>query len=102
MGASSTTTINIDNTGPEGANDLHLVFDQDVDVKGLDGESPDDPNSKFTIENDGQGGVTISDKKFPNTGQTTLRVKGGKKTKPELKKEQNYWTINGKEVGKRF
>src|SRR5258706_8422705 len=102
MPAQSATTVTIDHqsTGaPNGANDLHLEFDQDVDVKAVNGVAPDDPKADFTIENDGQGKIDLSDMTFPNPGKTTLRVKDAKNKKPKLKPGKSHWTINGEPVG---
>ena len=102
MPAQSNTTVKIKHDGPRGTNDLHLQFDQDVDVKGVNGVPPDDPNADYTIENDGKGGVDISDMDFEPSGETKLRLKGTKKGKPKLAPGKNFWTINGEKVGKDF
>ena len=102
MAIGSTTTVKVQHSGPEGTNDAHLAFDQDVEIKGVNGVSPDDPKADFTVENDGKGGVTISDMNFPTPGDTKLRVKGKQAEIAKLKPGKSYWTIDDEEVGKRF
>lgn len=104
MPVGSSTTVKIPTkAAPQGANDLHLVFDQDVDVKGVDGVSPDDPKASYSTENDGKGTVTVSDMNFSNTAHpddVDIRVKGTTKaTKPKVDLAHSFWTIDGKQVG---
>ncbi len=75
--------------------DIHLVFDQNVNVKSIDGKTPD--NGDYTLEGDGSSSITISDISKGYNSEINIRVEGSQDKKPKVKSW--YWTLKGETVG---
>ena len=84
--------------GPKTANDLTLVYSEQVEVQGVDGRAPGDPKAEYTLEGDGSKHIKISDIEKSNDQTLKIRVKGAGRNAPQVK--QAYWTLDGKRIPK--
>jgi hypothetical protein len=84
--------------GPKKANDITLIYDNPVEVKGVDGKAPDDPKAEYTLTGDGSRQIKISDIKKGNDDTIKVRIKGPGRALPKIK--QAFWTLDGKRIPK--
>jgi len=78
-------------------NDLHLQPTEALDVIGVDGVAPDDPNAQYNVEASGSAEISITDLPIGAGGRCTVRL--GTPSSAKLPKLRAYWTIDGKLEG---
>jgi hypothetical protein len=93
MASCSHKTFKVKNNSGD-ANDLHLDFDKEVDVQGVDGVAPTDPNAEYTLEGDGSSTLDLEDIDVASGKQLKIRVKA-RGNKPSINLARSYWTNNG-------
>jgi hypothetical protein len=90
-------TFKFRNNTSQDANDIHIEFDMQVEVKGVDGVSPSDPNAKYTLEGDGTGSIDISSIDKKKGDSIEVRIKGNGRNAPTVRRV--HWTKDGKNIG---
>ncbi|MBI3953527.1 MAG: hypothetical protein HY330_03340 [Chloroflexi bacterium] len=95
----SYTTITVRNTTGERANDLHLAFDQVVEVLAVGELSPGDRRAGYTLEGDGTETIDISAISAGAGGAIDIRVKGREPNRPSVIRNNSHWTRDGQDVG---
>jgi hypothetical protein len=90
--------IKVKNKSLKRANDIHISFEAQVEVTGVDGVAPSDPKFKHKLDGDGSAEIDISKINIPPGSTTTINIKGSGRTTPGINPEGTYLTLDGKRL----
>ncbi|HLW70719.1 MAG TPA: hypothetical protein VKS22_08875 [Candidatus Binataceae bacterium] len=90
--------ITVKNRSKKRANDIHLSFEAQVDVTGVNGVAPSDPKFKHKLDGDGSAEIGIAKINIPPGSTITINIRGSGKTTPSINPEDTYLTLNGERL----
>ena len=99
--AKSYRTLEFTNKTGQAADDLHITWNsQGVEVIGVDGKSPEAPDSETTVEESG-GESDLSNINVGNNGTIKIRIRTNTRNAPPTKGKpvQFQWTQKGRRIG---